>query len=68
AVMKQVDEDNIRTQAIIDLAMLFDKASTTNDDMINAYKECKDISKERRVLIETILKDEFWKDYETHND
>ncbi|GKC38998.1 hypothetical protein Tco_1051382 [Tanacetum coccineum] len=49
AVMKQVDEDNICMQAIIDLAMLFDKASTTDDDMIKAYKECKDISEERLI-------------------
>ena len=44
--MKQVDEDNIRMQAIIDLVVLFDKANTTKDDRIKAYKECKDIPQE----------------------
>ncbi|GJW36116.1 hypothetical protein Tco_0059036 [Tanacetum coccineum] len=58
SIQKQIDEDNIHQQAIIDLTVQFDKASTTKDDMRKAYEECKDIPQEIRVLIDTFLKDE----------
>nr|GEV88065.1 hypothetical protein [Tanacetum cinerariifolium] len=66
--MRQIDTDNIGMQAMCVLVVLFDKASTTKDYMIKAYKECKDISQKRRTLIVTFLKDESLKDYDIHND
>ncbi|GKF38568.1 hypothetical protein Tco_0118629 [Tanacetum coccineum] len=56
-VTKQVAEDIICIQALCDLAMVFDKASTTKGDMIKTYKECKDIPEEIRALIEAFVKD-----------
>ncbi|GJW61105.1 hypothetical protein Tco_0110440, partial [Tanacetum coccineum] len=55
-VMKQVDEDNIRMQVIIDLVVLYEKVSIAKDDMIKAYKECKDIPQEICALTKTFLK------------
>ena len=36
-VMKQVDEDRHRSQAIIDTTMIFTNTSKAKDDMIKAY-------------------------------
>ena len=45
--------------------MKFDNASTSKDDLRNAYAECKDIPQEKLALIDTFLKDKSWKDWET---
>ncbi|GJW24312.1 hypothetical protein Tco_0038123 [Tanacetum coccineum] len=37
-------------QAIIDVAVLFENASIAKDDMIKAYKECKDIPQARLIM------------------
>ncbi|GJX85950.1 hypothetical protein Tco_0336724 [Tanacetum coccineum] len=37
------------------------------DELQNAYKKCTDIPQEKRVLIDTFLKQESDKDYEMHN-
>ncbi|GJR92807.1 putative ribonuclease H-like domain-containing protein [Tanacetum coccineum] len=48
-------------QAII---TLFEQAMATKEDLKKQYTECKDISPERRAMIEKCLDDEAWKDYE----
>nr|GEV06489.1 hypothetical protein [Tanacetum cinerariifolium] len=63
-VQKQIDEDMVRQKAILDLALQFDNACTTKDDLRKTYKQCNDIPQESRALIDTFLKEEFDKDYE----
>ncbi|GKF38182.1 hypothetical protein Tco_0118243, partial [Tanacetum coccineum] len=50
-VYKLMDEDKARQKAIAELAMQFDNASTTKDDMRKAYEKCNDIPQKRRALI-----------------
>nr|GEU86060.1 hypothetical protein [Tanacetum cinerariifolium] len=66
-VHKQIKEDNVRQQAIINLAVQFENASDTKDDTRKAYDECDDIPQEKRYMIDTLLKEESWKVYEIHN-
>ncbi|GJQ92021.1 hypothetical protein Tco_0003160 [Tanacetum coccineum] len=63
-VQKLMDEDIVRQKAIMELAMQFDNASTTKDDMRKAYEKCNDIPQESHALIDTFLKQESDKDYE----
>ncbi|GKC67921.1 hypothetical protein Tco_1100519 [Tanacetum coccineum] len=56
SVQKQIEEDNIRQQAIIDVALQFDSANTTKDDVRKAYQECKDIPEEKQH-VRKIIKD-----------
>ncbi|GJX67848.1 hypothetical protein Tco_0303575 [Tanacetum coccineum] len=65
-VEKLIDEDIVRQKAIIELAVQFDNASTTKDDLRKTYEKCNDIPQENRALIETFLKQESDKDYEMH--
>ncbi|GJR96164.1 hypothetical protein Tco_0268338 [Tanacetum coccineum] len=66
-IQKQTEEDKVRQLAIINLAVEYDNASTTKDDMRKAYEECNDILQEKRVLIDTFFKEESDKDYEMQN-
>ncbi|GKE09510.1 putative ribonuclease H-like domain-containing protein [Tanacetum coccineum] len=53
-------------KAIMELAVQFDNASTSKDDLRKAYEKCNDIPQENRALIDTFLKQESDKDYEMH--
>ncbi|GKA68037.1 hypothetical protein Tco_0767954 [Tanacetum coccineum] len=64
---KQIEEDKGRQLSIINLAIEYDNASTSKDDLRKAYEECNDILQEQRALIDTFLKQESDKDYEMHN-
>ncbi|GJT53539.1 hypothetical protein Tco_0988593 [Tanacetum coccineum] len=66
-VHKQIEEDKVRQLAIMNLAVEFENAIIAKDDMRKEYEECNDISKEKRALIDTFLKEESDKDYEMHN-
>ncbi|GKE46905.1 hypothetical protein Tco_1478163 [Tanacetum coccineum] len=63
-VQKLIDEDMVRQKAILDLALQFDNACTTKDDLRKAYEKCNDIPQESRALIDTFLKEGSDKDYE----
>ncbi|GKE19499.1 hypothetical protein Tco_1427076 [Tanacetum coccineum] len=39
-VQKQIDEDMVRQKAILNLALQFDNACTTKDDLRKSYKKC----------------------------
>ncbi|GJV80970.1 hypothetical protein Tco_1516840 [Tanacetum coccineum] len=54
----------VRQKAILNLALQFDNACTTKDDLRKAYEKCNDIPQESRALIDTFLKEESDKDYE----
>ncbi|GJY48984.1 hypothetical protein Tco_0438940 [Tanacetum coccineum] len=66
-VQKQIEEDKVRQLAIINLAVGYDNACTTKDELRNAYEKCTDIPQEKHVLIDAFLKQEYDKDYEMHN-
>ncbi|GKE23514.1 hypothetical protein Tco_1435026 [Tanacetum coccineum] len=66
-VEKQIEEDKVRQQAIINLAVEYDNACTAKDDMQNAYEKCNDISQENRALIDIFFKEASDKDYEMYN-
>ncbi|GJS23055.1 hypothetical protein Tco_0451687 [Tanacetum coccineum] len=51
-VDKQIEEDKFRQQTIMNLAMQYDNACTTKDDLRNAYENCNDIPQDIRDLIE----------------
>ncbi|GJX52750.1 hypothetical protein Tco_0281119 [Tanacetum coccineum] len=57
-VYKLMDEDKARWNAIAELAMQFDNACTTKDDLRQAYEKRNDISQESRALIDTYFKKE----------
>ncbi|GKB69524.1 transposase, MuDR, MULE transposase domain protein [Tanacetum coccineum] len=63
-VQKQIDEDMVHQKAILDLALQFDNACTTKEDLRKAYKKCNHIPQESRALIDTFLKEGSDKDYE----
>ncbi|GKA30597.1 hypothetical protein Tco_0716902 [Tanacetum coccineum] len=63
-VQKQIDEDMVHQKAILNLALQFDNACTTKDDIRKAYEKCNDIPQESRTLIDTFLKEGSDKDYE----
>ncbi|GKF37853.1 hypothetical protein Tco_0114611 [Tanacetum coccineum] len=66
-VQKQIEEDKVRQLAIMNLAVEYDNASTTKDELRKAYEKCNGILQEKHVLIDTYLKQESDKDYEMHN-
>ncbi|GKD99706.1 hypothetical protein Tco_1387690 [Tanacetum coccineum] len=41
-VQKQIDEDMVHQKAILDLALQFDNACTTKEDLRKAYEKCSD--------------------------
>ncbi|GJW39594.1 hypothetical protein Tco_0065439 [Tanacetum coccineum] len=63
-VQKLIDEDKVRQNAILDLALQFESSCTAKDDLRKAYEKCTDISQESRALIDTFLKECSDKDYE----
>nr|GEZ86559.1 hypothetical protein [Tanacetum cinerariifolium] len=63
-VQKLIDEDNVRQNAILDLALHFENACTSKDDLRKAYEKCNVIPQESRALIDTFLKEGSDKDYE----
>ncbi|GJS62566.1 hypothetical protein Tco_0657350 [Tanacetum coccineum] len=63
-VQKLIDEDMVRQKAIMDLALQFDNACTTKDDLRKAYKKCNDIPQESSALIDAFLKEGSDKDYD----
>ncbi|GJX64082.1 hypothetical protein Tco_0298425 [Tanacetum coccineum] len=63
-VQKQIDEDMVNQKAILDLALQFDNACTTKEDLRKAYEKCNYIPQESRALIDTFLKEGCDKDYE----
>ncbi|GKB28154.1 hypothetical protein Tco_0867555 [Tanacetum coccineum] len=66
-IQKQIEEDKVRQLSIINLAVEYDNACTTKDDLRKAYKECNDIPQEKCDLIVNFLNEEYEKDYEMHN-
>nr|GEZ61443.1 RNA-directed DNA polymerase, eukaryota [Tanacetum cinerariifolium] len=61
---KMMLEDKACQSAIAELAMQFDAACTTKDDLRKAFKKCDDISQESRALIDTFLKEEYDRKFE----
>ncbi|GJU44286.1 transposase, MuDR, MULE transposase domain protein, partial [Tanacetum coccineum] len=66
-VDKQIKEDKVRQQTIMNLAMQCDHACTVKDDLRNAYENCNDIPQEIHDSIVTFLKGAAEKYYEMHN-
>nr|GFA53244.1 hypothetical protein [Tanacetum cinerariifolium] len=66
-VQKQIEEDKVRQLAMMNLAIEFENASIAKDNMRIAYDECSDIPQEKRVPIDTYLKQKSDKDYGMHN-
>lgn len=66
-VQKQIEKDKVRQLAIMNLAVEFENARITKDDLRKAYDECSDILQEKRALIDTFLTQESDKEYEMHN-
>ncbi|GKE44890.1 hypothetical protein Tco_1472174, partial [Tanacetum coccineum] len=56
-VQKQIDEDMVHQKVILDLALQFDNACTTKEDLRKAYEKCNHIPQESRALINTFLKE-----------
>nr|GEZ89700.1 hypothetical protein [Tanacetum cinerariifolium]GEZ89704.1 hypothetical protein [Tanacetum cinerariifolium] len=56
-VQKQIDEDMVHQKAILDLALQFDNACTTQEDLRKAYEKCNHIPQESHALIDTFLKE-----------
>ncbi|GKB87877.1 hypothetical protein Tco_0960149 [Tanacetum coccineum] len=63
-VQKQIDEDMVHQKAILDLALQFDNACTTKEDLRKAYEKCNHIPQEIRALIDIFFKKGSDKDYE----
>ncbi|GJZ50514.1 transposase, MuDR, MULE transposase domain protein [Tanacetum coccineum] len=53
----------VHQKAILDLALQFDNACTTKEDLRKAYEKCNHIPQESRALIDTFLKEGSDKDY-----
>ncbi|GJV30377.1 hypothetical protein Tco_1386825, partial [Tanacetum coccineum] len=53
-IWKQIKEDKVRQLTIMNLAVEFENASITKDDMRKAYEECNDIPEEKRALIHIV--------------
>ncbi|GJR76121.1 hypothetical protein Tco_0088486 [Tanacetum coccineum] len=66
-IEKQIQEDRGRQLAIMNLGHQFDSAITDKDELRKAYKECRDIPLEQRVLIENFLKIVTELDYQMQN-
>ncbi|GKC68413.1 hypothetical protein Tco_1101011 [Tanacetum coccineum] len=47
----------VHQKAILDLALQFDNACTTKEDLRKAYEKCNNIPQESRALIDTFLKE-----------
>nr|GEW14881.1 hypothetical protein [Tanacetum cinerariifolium] len=58
------EDDAARHEGVI---TLFEQEMAAKEDLRKQYSECKDISPERRSVIEKFLDNEAWKDYEDIN-
>ncbi|GKC25010.1 hypothetical protein Tco_1027160 [Tanacetum coccineum] len=65
-VEKQIDEDMVHQKAILNLALQFDNACTTKEDLRKAYEKCNHIPQESHALIDTFLKEVFPSSSQTH--
>ncbi|GKE33576.1 hypothetical protein Tco_1452898 [Tanacetum coccineum] len=63
-VYKLMDGDKARQNVILELTVKFHNACTAKDDLRKAYKKCNDIPQESHALIDTFLKEKYYKDYE----
>ncbi|GJV15004.1 hypothetical protein Tco_1360327 [Tanacetum coccineum] len=59
-VQKQIDEDTVHQKAILDLALQFDNACTTKEDLRKAYRENLINSTKESLACSTVLKKRFW--------
>ncbi|GKA86072.1 hypothetical protein Tco_0807783 [Tanacetum coccineum] len=51
-IYKLIDEDKARQNAITELAMQFNNASTAKDNLRKAYEKCNDISQESQESVD----------------
>ncbi|GKD67006.1 hypothetical protein Tco_1309114, partial [Tanacetum coccineum] len=65
-VQKQIKEDKVRQLAIMNLVVAFENASIAKDKLRKAYNECSGIPQEKRVSIDTYLKQKSDNDYKMH--
>ncbi|GKB01719.1 transposase, MuDR, MULE transposase domain protein [Tanacetum coccineum] len=63
-VEKQIQEDRGRQLAIMNLSHQYGDAIEAKDELLKAYEQCRDISMDKRAMIEKILKIESELDYE----
>ncbi|GJR12007.1 hypothetical protein Tco_0794659 [Tanacetum coccineum] len=63
-VEKQIQEDRGRQLAIMNLGHQYGDAIEAKDELLKAYEQCRDISMDKRAMIENFLKIESELDYE----
>ncbi|GJR72950.1 transposase, MuDR, MULE transposase domain protein [Tanacetum coccineum] len=63
-VEKQIQEDRGRQLAIMNLSHQYGDAIEAKDELLKAYEQCRDISMDKRAMIEKFLKIESELDYE----
>ncbi|GJW95886.1 hypothetical protein Tco_0175558 [Tanacetum coccineum] len=63
-VEKQIQEDRGRQLAIMNLGHEYGDAIEAKDELRKAYEQCRDISMDKRAMIENFLKIESELDYE----
>nr|GEV53051.1 hypothetical protein [Tanacetum cinerariifolium] len=66
-VEKQIQEDRGRQLAIMNLGHQYGDAIEAKDELLKAYKQCRDISMDKRAMIEKLLKIESDLHYEMHS-
>ncbi|GKE69165.1 hypothetical protein Tco_1527237 [Tanacetum coccineum] len=62
-VEKQIQEDRGRQLAIMNLGHQYGDAIEAKDELLKAYEQCRDISMDKRAMIENFLKIESELDY-----
>ncbi|GJZ34087.1 hypothetical protein Tco_0579523 [Tanacetum coccineum] len=67
-VEKQIQEDRGRQLAIINLGHQYGEEIEAKNELLKAYKQCRDISMDKRAKIEKFLKIESELDYEMQSD
>ncbi|GJS59684.1 hypothetical protein Tco_0654468 [Tanacetum coccineum] len=63
-VEKQIQEDRGRQLSIMNLGHQYGDAIEAKDELLKAYEQCRDISMDKRAMIENFLKIESELDYE----
>ncbi|GJY03327.1 hypothetical protein Tco_0369267 [Tanacetum coccineum] len=63
-VEKQIQDDRGRQLAIMNLGHQYGEAIEAKDELLKAYEQCRDISMDKRAMIENFLKIEAELDYE----
>ncbi|GKB37817.1 transposase, MuDR, MULE transposase domain protein [Tanacetum coccineum] len=66
-VEKQIQEDRGRQLAIMNLGHQYGDAIEAKDELLKAYEQCRDISMDKRAMIENFLKIDSELDYEMQN-